>query len=202
MGIFQVLYLNRSPEDAYAPLAAAEPYMPFRDASCGIPTFNLQPIDCIRVRFAAIVQQPNSSCQSGVGQCTRSMMQAGQWLLSVASTAELLAAGLHGCLLTLQQLTQQLQLTPAVLLAVPAPAPASATGVVCCRALQRRGTWASWMPVAAAGALTWLSTSTMSRCAQAPARMVKLHVSLHAVLRMQSCCAQAGCACVLLGVCA
>lgn len=53
MGIFQVLYLDRSPEDAYAPLAPKGPYMPFRDASCGIPTFNLQPIDCIRVGTAA-----------------------------------------------------------------------------------------------------------------------------------------------------
>lgn len=48
VGIYQVLYLNRTPEDAYAPLAPKGPYMPFRDASCGIPTFNLQPIDCIR----------------------------------------------------------------------------------------------------------------------------------------------------------
>jgi cell division cycle 14 len=53
VGIYQVLYLNRSPEDAYAPLAPKGPYMPFRDASCGIPTFNLQPIDCIRVGHAA-----------------------------------------------------------------------------------------------------------------------------------------------------
>jgi len=50
VGIYQVLYLNRNPEDAYAPLAPKGPYMPFRDASCGIPTFNLQPINCIRVR--------------------------------------------------------------------------------------------------------------------------------------------------------
>lgn len=50
VGIYQVLYLNRTPDEAYAPLAPKGPYMPFRDASCGIPTFNLQPIDCIRVR--------------------------------------------------------------------------------------------------------------------------------------------------------
>jgi hypothetical protein len=49
VGIFQVLYLNRTPDEAYAPLAGQAPYMPFRDASCGVPTFNLQPIDCIRV---------------------------------------------------------------------------------------------------------------------------------------------------------
>ena len=58
VGIFQVLYLNRTPEDAYAPLASQAPYMPFRDASCGIPTFNLQPIDCIRV-------SSNSSYRTG-----------------------------------------------------------------------------------------------------------------------------------------
>lgn len=58
VGIFQVLYLNRTPEDAYAPLAPKGPYMPFRDASCGIPTFNLQPIDCIRVRAHDACRRP------------------------------------------------------------------------------------------------------------------------------------------------
>eukprot|EP00775_Hariotina_reticulata_P004251 gene4251-4502_t len=48
VGVFQALYLNRSPEEAYAPLAKQAPYIPFRDASCGPLTFNLQPIDCIR----------------------------------------------------------------------------------------------------------------------------------------------------------
>lgn len=68
VGIFQVLYLKRSPDDAYAPLAPKGPYMPFRDASCGIPTFNLQPIDCIRVGTEAGPAQHSSgacmlSCQ-------------------------------------------------------------------------------------------------------------------------------------------
>ena len=61
VGIYQVLYLNRSPEEAYAPLAGKGPYIPFRDASCGIPTFNLQPIDCIRVGAATNTQ--SHSCQ-------------------------------------------------------------------------------------------------------------------------------------------
>lgn len=61
VGIYQVLYLNRTPEDAYAPLAPKGPYMPFRDASCGIPTFNLQPIDCIRVRTHDACMRPSTA---------------------------------------------------------------------------------------------------------------------------------------------
>jgi hypothetical protein len=64
VGIYQVLYLNRSPEDAYAPLAPKGPYMPFRDASCGIPTFNLQPIDCIRVCHAASAGATTITCRA------------------------------------------------------------------------------------------------------------------------------------------
>jgi hypothetical protein len=49
VGIFQVLYLGRSADESYAPLRALQPFTPFRDASCGVPTFNLMPIDCLRV---------------------------------------------------------------------------------------------------------------------------------------------------------
>jgi hypothetical protein len=67
VGIFQVLYLGRSPDEAHAPLAAQGPYMPFRDASCGIPTFNLQPIDCIRVSEQ---QGQVGSSASGARKCS------------------------------------------------------------------------------------------------------------------------------------
>lgn len=78
VGIYQVLYLNRSPEEAYAPLAPKGPYMPFRDASCGIPTFNLQPIDCIKVRTTAMPCQASTPCrtaESSQGQCRLSLGQ-------------------------------------------------------------------------------------------------------------------------------
>lgn len=42
MGAYQVLFLGVTPEQAWAPLQALKPFMPFRDASCGPPTFHLQ----------------------------------------------------------------------------------------------------------------------------------------------------------------
>ena len=51
VGVFQVLFLQRSAEDAYAPLQVLAPFVPFRDASCGTPTFHLSVLDCIRVRL-------------------------------------------------------------------------------------------------------------------------------------------------------
>ena len=41
VGIFSVLYLGHTPERAYAPLRALEPFVGFRDASCGVPTYQL-----------------------------------------------------------------------------------------------------------------------------------------------------------------
>ncbi|GBF88358.1 serine threonine specific phosphatase [Raphidocelis subcapitata] len=48
LGAFQVLLLGRGADEAYAPLAGLKPFMPFRDASCGAPCFNLQVEDCLR----------------------------------------------------------------------------------------------------------------------------------------------------------
>lgn len=41
MGIYCVLHLNMTPAEAYAPLRALEPFTGFRDASCGVPTYQL-----------------------------------------------------------------------------------------------------------------------------------------------------------------
>ena len=49
VGIYQVLYLNRTAEEAYKPLLAFKPYAPFRDASCGVSTFHLTVFDVIKV---------------------------------------------------------------------------------------------------------------------------------------------------------
>ncbi|KAJ9516964.1 hypothetical protein QJQ45_027383 [Haematococcus lacustris] len=48
IGIYQVVFLNRTAEEAYRPLQAFKPYMPFRDASCGVSTFHLTVWDVIK----------------------------------------------------------------------------------------------------------------------------------------------------------
>ncbi|GFR50188.1 hypothetical protein Agub_g12348 [Astrephomene gubernaculifera] len=48
VGIYQVIYLNRTADVAYKPLSAYKPYVPFRDASCGVSTFHLTVYDVIR----------------------------------------------------------------------------------------------------------------------------------------------------------
>ena len=48
VGIYSVLYLNCLPEQAYEPLSNLEPFIGFRDASCGVPTFTLGVLDIIR----------------------------------------------------------------------------------------------------------------------------------------------------------
>lgn len=47
MGGYEVLYMNRTPDEAYEPLKLYEPYMPFRDAAVGLSTFHLTPLHCI-----------------------------------------------------------------------------------------------------------------------------------------------------------
>ena len=41
MGIYCVLHLGWMPEEAYAPLRPLEPFTGFRDASCGVPSYQL-----------------------------------------------------------------------------------------------------------------------------------------------------------------
>ena len=49
VGIWQVLYLDRSAEQAYAPLAALPPCEEFRDASSGASLLPLTILDVIQV---------------------------------------------------------------------------------------------------------------------------------------------------------
>ena len=58
VGIWQVLYLNRSAEQAYAPLAALPPCEEFRDASSGASLLPLTILDVIQVR-----RRPVRLCQ-------------------------------------------------------------------------------------------------------------------------------------------
>ncbi|KAG2436372.1 hypothetical protein HXX76_006679 [Chlamydomonas incerta] len=48
VGIYQVIYMNMTADMAYKPLAALKPYVPFRDASCGVSTFHLTVYDVMR----------------------------------------------------------------------------------------------------------------------------------------------------------
>lgn len=50
LGAYLVLFCSAEADAAYAPLATFEPYMPFRDPTCGISTYRLTVLDCIRVR--------------------------------------------------------------------------------------------------------------------------------------------------------
>ncbi|GMH39216.1 hypothetical protein BSKO_07114 [Bryopsis sp. KO-2023] len=47
-GAFQIIYLDRSAEEAYKPLRQYEPYPAFRDASCLPPTFILTVFHCLQ----------------------------------------------------------------------------------------------------------------------------------------------------------
>ncbi len=49
VGIFQVVFLQRTPEQAYSRVQSMQPFVPFRDASCGPPSFHLTVLDCVRV---------------------------------------------------------------------------------------------------------------------------------------------------------
>lgn len=49
VGAFQVLVMGRCADAALAPLVRLGPQLPFRDASCGAPCFNLTVEHCVRV---------------------------------------------------------------------------------------------------------------------------------------------------------
>ncbi|XP_078500631.1 dual specificity protein phosphatase CDC14A isoform X2 [Lissotriton helveticus] len=50
IGAYAVIYLRKTPEDAYRALLSGSnpPYLPFRDASFGICTYNLTILDCLQ----------------------------------------------------------------------------------------------------------------------------------------------------------
>lgn len=47
VGIYSILFLNKTSEQAYAPLRSLEPFVGFRDATCGVPTYTLGVYDII-----------------------------------------------------------------------------------------------------------------------------------------------------------
>jgi len=48
IGLYQVLLLGRSADEVCDAIAAFKPFAPFRDASCGAPTFHLTVFHCIK----------------------------------------------------------------------------------------------------------------------------------------------------------
>lgn len=57
MGIFQVVYLGASADEAYQRVQSLQPFTPFRDASCGPPSFNLTVLHCIQVTACHMQEQ-------------------------------------------------------------------------------------------------------------------------------------------------
>lgn len=49
IGSYAIIYLDKTPEEAYRPLVAGSnpPFLPFRDASFGVCTYNLTLLDCL-----------------------------------------------------------------------------------------------------------------------------------------------------------
>jgi hypothetical protein len=63
VGMFQVLLMGRSAEEAYRVVAPLQPCPPFRDASCGISTFHLTVQHCIHVSHQSLtLQQLQPAC--------------------------------------------------------------------------------------------------------------------------------------------
>ncbi|XP_072019024.1 dual specificity protein phosphatase CDC14AB-like isoform X3 [Amphiura filiformis] len=56
IGAYSVIYLKKTPEEAYRPLVAGTnpPYLPFRDASIGACTYNLTLLDCLKATDKAV----------------------------------------------------------------------------------------------------------------------------------------------------
>lgn len=48
IGMYQVLCMDRSATEAYKTVAHLQPFVPFRDPTCGVSTFHLTVLDCLR----------------------------------------------------------------------------------------------------------------------------------------------------------
>jgi len=59
VGAYQIIHLNRTPEEAYKPLVTGNspPYLPFRDASFGPCTYNLSLLDCLHAVDRALTHK-------------------------------------------------------------------------------------------------------------------------------------------------
>ena len=55
IGAYLILYKDMSVQDAYKHFVRYAPFLPYRDASCGISTFNLTVLDCLKGIYRAKV---------------------------------------------------------------------------------------------------------------------------------------------------
>lgn len=53
IGSYQIIYMNKTPEEAYASLRRMEPFLPFRDASMGPCDYNLTVFHCLQAIYKA-----------------------------------------------------------------------------------------------------------------------------------------------------
>lgn len=53
VGAYQVIYMNKTPDEAYASLRRMEPFLPFRDASMGPCDYNLTVFHCLQAVYKA-----------------------------------------------------------------------------------------------------------------------------------------------------
>jgi len=51
LGAYLVLFCNAESDAAYSTLSMFEPFLAFRDPTCGISTYRLTVLDCIRVQI-------------------------------------------------------------------------------------------------------------------------------------------------------
>jgi len=86
MGIFQVVYLGASAEEAYQRVQSLQPFTPFRDASCGPPSFNLTVLHCIQVLACHMQEHQDLFCSTrGYAHYTVRFVKAGCSCLKAAT---------------------------------------------------------------------------------------------------------------------
>lgn len=56
LGAYLLLFCGVTAEEAYAPLSMFEPFLPFRDPTCGVSTYHLTVMDCIRVQLTKFTE--------------------------------------------------------------------------------------------------------------------------------------------------
>ena len=98
IGMYQVIYLNRSAEEAFKPLAAFKPYVPFRDASCGVSTFHLTVFDVIKAGERSMLAC-SAAGRPGAGRGEMGTPGAAVYRAHIAGLAgaSLMERGASGC---------------------------------------------------------------------------------------------------------
>ena len=86
IGVFQVVYLGASADEAYQRVQPLQPFAPFRDASCGPPSFNLSVQHCIQVTPCCLAITHSSCTHCINASCTALDVTHGQMDRQVCGT--------------------------------------------------------------------------------------------------------------------